>query len=128
MIAHPHLDGYVSEERSKFLRPRLIYVVVLDFTHFVLIYTLVLCFYTLHGGVMNSSVSLAELLVVILCCVHGRAADKHRWKCVKKEVPEPREIFETKSRTIFIADSKMCSKGRRKVLSFAFITETKPPH
>ena len=31
MIAHPHLDGYVSEERSKFLRPRLIYVVVLDF-------------------------------------------------------------------------------------------------
>ena len=23
MIAHPHLDGYVSEERSKFLRPRL---------------------------------------------------------------------------------------------------------
>lgn len=84
MIAHPHLDGYVSEERSKFLRPRLIYVVVLDFTHFVLIYTLVLCFYTLSGGVMNSSVSLAVLLLVILCCVHGRAADKHRWKCVKK--------------------------------------------
>ena len=47
---------------------------------------------------------------------------------MKKEVPEPREIFETKSRTIFIADSKMCSKGRRKVPSFAFITETKPPH
>ena len=29
------------------------------------------------------------------------------------------------SRSMFIADGRLCSKGRRKVLSFSFITETK---
>ena len=60
MIAAVHYDGYsalvkmekshktwffaVSKESSKFLRPRLIRIVVLDFTHYVLVYILVLFF------------------------------------------------------------------------------------
>ena len=41
-------------------------------------------FYTLHGGVIKSSVNLAVLAEVILSCVHGGVAGKHRGKCVKK--------------------------------------------
>ena len=60
MIAPVHYEGYsalvkmekshktqffaVSKESSKFLRPRLIHIVVLDFTHYVLVYILVLFF------------------------------------------------------------------------------------
>ena len=61
-------------ESSKFLRPRLIRIVVLDFTHYVLVYILVLFFYTLHGGLMKTSVNLAVLAVVIFCCVHSGVA------------------------------------------------------
>ena len=57
-------------------------IVVLNFTHNVLVYILVLFFYTLHGGVIKS-VNLAVLAEVILCCVHGGVAGKHRSKCVK---------------------------------------------
>ena len=58
----------VSKQSSTFLRPRFIQIVVLEITHFELVYILVLFFYTLHGGVMKSSVNLAELVVVILSC------------------------------------------------------------
>ena len=34
-------------------------------------------FYTLHCGVMKSSVNLAVLAVIILCCVHGGVAGKY---------------------------------------------------
>ena len=48
----------------------------------MLVYILVLFFYTLHGGVIKS-VNLAVLAEVILCCVHGGVAGKHRSKCAK---------------------------------------------
>ena len=45
---------------------------------------------------MKSSVNLAVLAVLILCCVHGGVAGKHRGKYVKKkEEPEPHKIFVT---------------------------------
>ena len=58
------------KESSKFLRPLLTYVVVLDFppSYF---------FYSLQSGVMESLVSLAMVLVVILCFVHGGIAGKY---------------------------------------------------
>lgn len=45
-------------------------------------------FHTLHGGKMKPSASLAASAVVILYCVHGGVADKHRGKWVEKEDPE----------------------------------------
>ena len=50
-------------------------------------------FHTLHGGKMKPSASLAASAVVILYCVHGGVADKHRGKWVEKEDPEPQKIF-----------------------------------
>ena len=58
------------KESSKFLRPLLTYVVVLDFPPSSF-------FYSLQGGVMESLVSLAMVLVVILCFVHGGIAGKY---------------------------------------------------
>ena len=46
---------------------------------------------------MKSSVNLAVLAVVILCCVHDGVAGKHREKCVKKgrTILQPQKIFLT---------------------------------
>ena len=80
---------------------------------------------TLHGGVMKSSVNLATLAVLILCYVHGGVAGKHRGKYVKKERIRATQDICDEHRSMFKAESRLCSKGRRKVLSFSFITETK---
>ena len=76
------------KESSKFLRPLLTYVVVLDFppSYF---------FYSLQSGVMESLVSLAMVLVVILCFVHGGIAGKYGRICMKNKKPELHKIFVT---------------------------------
>ena len=75
---------------------------------------------------MKSSVNLAVLAVVILCCVHV-VAGKHREKCVKKGRTTATQDISDYNGSMFTADSRLCSKGRIKVLSFSFITETKRP-
>ena len=76
---------------------------------------------------MKSSVNLAVLAVVILCCVHDGVAGKHREKCVKKGRATAIQDISDYKRSMFTADSRLCSKGRIKVLSFSFIIETKRP-
>ena len=102
-------------ESSKFLRPRLIRIVVLDFTHHVLVYILVLFFYTLHGGLMKTSVNLAVLAVVIFCCVHSGVAGQYRGKCVKKGRTRATRNICNDHRSMFTVESKLSSKGRKKV-------------
>ena len=91
----------------------------------MLVYTPVLFIYTFHGGAMKLSVNLAVLAVVIFFCAHGGAAGKHRGKCVRKERTRATQDICDDHKSMLIADSGPCSKGRRKVLSFSFITETK---
>ena len=76
---------------------------------------------------MKSSVNLAVLAVVILCCVHDGFAGKHREKCVKKGRTTATQDISDYNGSMFTADSRLYSKGRIKVLSFSFITETKRP-
>ena len=76
---------------------------------------------------MKSSVNLAVLAVLILCCVHGGVAGKHRGKYVKKGRTRATQNICDDHWSMFKAESRLCSKGRRKVLSFSFITETKRP-
>lgn len=76
------------KESSKFLRPLLTYVVVLDFPPSYV-------FYSLQDGVMESLVSLAMVLVVILCFVHGGIAGKYWRICMKNKKPELHKIFVT---------------------------------
>ena len=71
---------------------------------------------------MKLSVNLAVLAVVVLFCAHG---DKHRGKCARKERTRATQDICDDHKSMLIADSGPCSKGRRKVLSFSFITETK---
>ena len=76
---------------------------------------------------MKSSVNLAVLAVVILCCVHDGVAGKNREKCVKKGRTTATQDISDYNGSMFTADSRLCSKGRIKVLSFSSITETKRP-
>ena len=76
---------------------------------------------------VNLSVNLSALTVVILFCSHGGVAGKHRGKCVRKERTRATQDICDDHKSMLIADSGPCSKGRRKVLSFSFITETKRP-
>ena len=76
---------------------------------------------------MKLSVNLAVLAVVILFYAHGRVAGRHRGKCVRKERTRATQDICDDHKSMLIADSGPCSKGRRKVLSFSFITETKRP-
>ena len=71
---------------------------------------------------MKLSVNLAVLAVVILFCAHG---GKHRGKCARKERTRATQDICDDHKSMLIADSGPCCKGRRKVLSFSFITETK---
>ena len=69
---------------------------------------------------MTSSVSFALLTVVIRCCVYGGVTNKHRGKCVEKgKTRALQEIFDD-SRSMFTADSRLCSKGRKKVRCLTF--------
>ena len=76
---------------------------------------------------MKLSVNLAVLAVVILFCAHGGVVGKHRGKCVRKERARATQDICDDHKSMLIADSGPCSKGRRKVLSLSFITETKRP-
>ena len=76
---------------------------------------------------VNLSVNLSALAVVILFCSHGGVAGKHRGKCVRKERTRATQDICDDHKSMLIADSGPCSKGRRKVLPFSFITETKRP-
>ena len=71
---------------------------------------------------MKLSVNLAVLAVVILFCTHG---GKQRGKCARKERTRATQDICDDHKSMLIVDSGPCSKGRRKVLSFSFITETK---
>ena len=73
---------------------------------------------------MKSSVNLAVLAVLILCCVHGGVAGKHRGKYVKKGRTRATQNICDDHWSMFKAESRLCSKGRGKVLSSSFITET----
>ena len=69
---------------------------------------------------MTSSVSFAVLTVVIRCCVYGGVTNKHRRKCVEKgKTRALQEIFDD-SRSMFTADSRLRSKGRKKVRCLTF--------
>ena len=69
---------------------------------------------------MTSSVSFALLTVVIRCCVYGGVTNKHQGKCVEKgKTRALQEIFDD-SRSMFTADSRLCSKGRKKVRCLTF--------
>lgn len=112
------------KESSKFLRPLLTYVVVLDFPPSSF-------FYSLQGGVMESLVSLAMVLVVILCFVHGGIAGKYWRICMKNKKKRTTQDICDDSRSIamFTADrrpeTRATEKGVEKGLTFTFITETK---
>ena len=80
-------------------------------------------FYTLHCGVMKSSVNLAVLAVIILCCVHDGVAGKYRGKCVKKGRTRATQDICDDHRSMFITNSRLCSQSRRKVSSFSFIAK-----
>ena len=75
----------------------------------------------------KSSINLAVLAVVILCCVHGGVAGKHRGKCVKRKTRATQLNICEDRRSMIIADNRLCSKGRIKVPSFSLIAETKRP-
>ena len=101
----------VSNQSSTFLRPRFIQIVVLEFTHFELVYILVLFFYTLHGGVMKSSVNLAKLVVVILSCtLDGVSAGENRGKCVKKGRTRATQDIYDDSRSLFTANGRFAAR------------------
>ena len=77
---------------------------------------------------MKSSVDLAKLVVVILsCALDGVSAGENRGKCVKKGRTRATQDICDDSRSMFTANGRFCSKGRRGVLSFSFVTETKHP-
>ena len=71
-------------------------------------------FYTLHCGVMKSSVNLGVLAVIILCCVHGGVAGKYRGKCVRKGRTRATQDICDDHRSMFITNSRLCSRSRTK--------------
>ena len=76
---------------------------------------------------MKSSVNLVVLAVLILCCDHGGVAGQHRGKYVEKERTRATQDICDDHRSTLKAESRLCSKGRRKLLSSSFITATKRP-
>ena len=100
----------VSKQNSTFLRPRFIQIVVLEITHFELVYIRIF-FYALHGGVMKSSVDLAKLVVVILsCALDGVSAGENRGKCVKKGRTRATQDIYDDSRSLFTANGRFAAR------------------
>ena len=116
----------VSNQSSTFLRPRFIQIVVLEFTHFELVYILVFFLYTLHGGVMKSSVNLAKLVVVILsCALDGVSAGENRGKCVKKGRTRATQDIYDDSRSLFTANGRFAAREEERfVICFRHRNET----
>ena len=56
---------------------------------------------------MKSSVTLAVLAVLILCCVHGGVAGKHQGKCVKKGRTRATQDICDDHRSVLMADSTL---------------------
>ena len=75
---------------------------------------------------MKSSVTLAVLAVLILCCVHGGVAGKHQGKCVKKGRPEPHKIFATITGLCLWRIVHFTARVEEGSV-ISFITETKRP-
>ena len=91
----------VSNQSSTFLRPRFIQIVVLEFTHFELVYI----------RVMKSSVNLAKLVVVILsCALDGVSAGENRGKCVKKGRTRATQDIYDDSRSLFTANGRFAAR------------------
>ena len=69
---------------------------------------------------MKSSVTLAVLAVLILCCVHDGVAGKHQGKCVKKGRTRATQDICDDHRSVLMADSTLYGKGRRRFRHFLY--------